>query len=446
MGHSIRTAVRIAVISGAAGILGFALSYLMPKGYSSYQTLYFPLSQQSGAASAVASALKGSSDSGDSAGVSSLQGLLTAPVVASGPTTAIGILTSNTCYRDVIKRLNLKTVWKASDAGALKSMAEAVNVRTDKNNFLRIEATAGSPELAKKMVDALYKHLESRAQDLTFNLSAKNRRIIEQSLKDVETRAQLAQNELVASLSRNGGAATIDTVEKAYAEARIRLDQAQLDEIKAGVALRTIASNLSASLAGAEGLNAPEAGGNRGLENGSKALSDLAAQLVERRTALADATKRFQVNTPEYRDARNAADNAERAVAEYMASQKSSLAKGLSPQLIRAKAELSALSQVAATNKTLLDSYGRSLQAVPSTEDARRRYEGLLDMRKYLSKELEIAKIAELRDPSRFEVVDPPVENEEAVTPRRTLIAGGLFLLVLGIQIAPLAARKVKFE
>jgi hypothetical protein len=445
MGNSLRTAARIAVISGLAGLLGFAASYLMPKGYSSYQTLYFPLAQQSGAASAVASALKGSSDSGDSSGVSSLKGLLTTPVVASGPQTAIGILTSNTCYRDVIKRLKLKELWKVDDVKALKTVSDAVNVRTDKNNFLRIEATAGSPKLAKNMVEALYTHLESRAQDLTFNLSAKNRKIIEQSLKDVETRTQLAQDGLVASLSRSG-VTTLDTVEKAYGEARARLDQAQLDEVKAEVQLRQIELNLRASLGGTPGLDALEAVSNSGVENGSKALSDLASQLVERRTALADATKRFQSDTPEYRDAQNAASNAEKAVADYMASQKENLAKGISPQLIRAKAELSALKQVSKSNQRLLDSYGRSLQSVPSTEDARRRYEGLLELRKYLGSELEIAKIAEMRDPSRFEIVDPPVENEEAVSPRRTLIAGALFLLALGIQIIPLASRKVKFE
>jgi uncharacterized protein involved in exopolysaccharide biosynthesis len=445
MNETVSTLVKGVVAAATVGAVAFAASYLIPPSYSSYQTLYFPLTQSSSGALSAVAALKGGSEQPDGGNVSGLRGLLSNPVVASGAQTATGILTSATCYRAVVKDLGLEAKWGSNLNRALKRLDEATNVRTDKNGLLRIEATAESPALAKQIVESMYKHLRTRANDLTLNVSTRNRQLIERSLADVEKRVAQAQAEL-ANSSGPVAFAKGDGVQASYLAAKQRLEEARLAEIRAKVELSSIQTALAKSLE-QDGSIALEAVGASAENNPNlQALADLSKRLSERRLALQDASARFNPNTPEFRTAQREAQNAERAVEQYIASQKKELDAGASPALIRAQAELKALQRVSQANEALLRSYERQVRALPQAADAQTRYEALLELRKFLAGELEIAKIAEMRDPSRFEVVDPPYENEEPVGPRRVLIAGAAFLVTLALFLIPFANSRIRYE
>lgn len=445
MNETASTLVKGVVAAGIVGGLAFGASYLIPPSYSSYQTLYFPLTQSgSGALSAVA-ALKGGSEQADGGNVSGLRGLLSNPVVASGAQAATGILTSSTCYRAVVKDLGLESKWGSNLNRTLKRLDEATNVRTDKNGLLRIEATAESPALAKQIVESMYKHLRTRANDLTLNVSTRNRQLVERSLADVEKRVAQAQTELSNS-SGPVAFAKGEGVQASYLAAKQRLEEARLAEIRAKVELGSIQTALAKSLDQEDSIALEAVGASSENNPNSQALADLSKRLSERRLALQDASSRFNPNTPEFRTAQREAQNAEKAVADYIASQKKELDSGASPALIRAKAELQALQRVSQANEALLRSYERQVRALPLAADAQTRYEALLDLRKFLASELEVAKIAEMRDPSRFEIVDPPYENDEPVGPRRVLIAGAAFLVTLALFLIPFANSRIRYE
>lgn len=445
MNETVSTLVKGVVAAGVVGGLAFGASYLIAPSYSSYQTLYFPLTQSgSGALSAVA-ALKGGSEQADGGNVSGLRGLLSNPVVASGAQAATGILTSSTCYRAVVKDLGLESKWGSNLNRTLKRLDEATNVRTDKNGLLRIEATAESPAMAKQIVESMYKHLRTRANDLTLNVSTRNRQLVERSLADVEKRVAQAQTELTNSTGPVAFAKG-EGVQASYLAAKQRLEEARLAEIRAKVELGSIQTALAKSLNQDDSIALEAVGASSENNPNSQALADLSKRLSERRLALQDASSRFNPNTPEFRTAQREAQNAEKAVADYIASQKKELDSGASPALIRAQAELQALQRVSQANEALLRSYERQVRALPLAADAQTRYEALLDLRKFLASELEVAKIAEMRDPSRFEIVDPPYENEEAVGPRRVLIAGAAFLVTLALFLIPFANSRIRYE
>lgn len=445
MNETVSTLVKGVVAAGAVGVLAFGASFLIAPSYSSYQTLYFPLTQSgSGALSAVA-ALKGGSEQADGGNVSGLRGLLSNPVVASGAQAATGILTSSTCYRAVVKDLGLESKWGSNLNRTLKRLDEATNVRTDKNGLLRIEATAESPAMAKQIVESMYKHLRTRANDLTLNVSTRNRQLVERSLADVEKRVAQAQTELTNSTGPVAFAKG-EGVQASYLAAKQRLEEARLAEIRAKVELGSIQTALAKSLNQDDSIALEAMGASSENNPNSQALADLSKRLSERRLALQDASSRFNPNTPEFRTAQREAQNAEKAVADYISSQKKELDSGASPALIRAQAELQALQRVSQANEALLRSYERQVRALPLAADAQTRYEALLDLRKFLASELEVAKIAEMRDPSRFEIVDPPYENEEAVGPRRVLIAGAAFLVTLALFLIPFANSRIRYE
>lgn len=84
--------VRILAYSLVAGGLMYLATLFFPRRYMSYQTLYFPLSQQSSLGSVLSAAGAGP----DSSLPSSLGGAFSIPIVASGAQAATGIVTSRT--------------------------------------------------------------------------------------------------------------------------------------------------------------------------------------------------------------------------------------------------------------------------------------------------------------------------------------------------------------
>lgn len=435
---SMKTSLRTLAAAVLAAGLGYAATYLLPPTYASELSLYFPVSAPPSLLSGVR--LSGESDQ---SAVRNLGGALVSPLVASGTQTAVGILTSKTCLSEVVERLNLNRRWDLSEAKALKRLRGSLSAAVDKNGFLSVEVTGESPALCVEILNALYAHLETRAEELTVNVSRRNREFIEGRVREAEEKADQLQTELVSQLSESDRIG-YDRIQEAIGEFRAKIQESKVQEAAAKASLAAAESNLRLYIR--ESRTMP--GALLAMNQVNSSLDMLARDILNRRQALEETLARFTTQSAEYKFAQRSLKALEGFAQKVLDVQDSALDRGITPQFAGAKAELKVLSTRISEYNKLLDAFERqvavSAAGQAKLERTRKEFDAHMAGLASLKTELELAKIAEARDPSRFEVVDPPTEDPEPVGPRRVLIAGVVFLLALFLQVWPQLARRLR--
>lgn len=441
-------AVRILVVSIIVGGLAYLGARLLPKTYNSYTSIYFPAMQASKGGLSALAQVSGAGE-GEGGAITSLRGALVSPLVGSAPATATGILLSRTCLLDVVKKLNLDERWKCSESLAAATLQQKVSVKTEKSGFLRVDATTEDPELSMHVVDAMFDHLKSRSTALSLNVSKRNRTFIQQRLIESDRKVEQARAKLISKLSQDP-ASQLPEVRRAYVDTRLKLEEALVKVASARSELEALRNALKStskttkSFAG--DLSAMQAlGTNADSASIGLSLDVLATQLQQRRLELVDAGKKFTRSSDEYQEAAKREATVRQLVDEILKSESQRLAAGESPKLVKAQVQLQALEASVEGYQRALAGYERVALTTPesstATEANRAQFAAALSARAMLQSELEMAIIAEMRDPSRFEVVDPPMVDPEPVGPRKGLIAGIAFVIALLAQLVPAVAR-----
>ena len=436
------TPVRALLVSVVLGGVGYLGTYLIAPTFASYASLYFPQAQ-TGAAAGALGLMKPGVDA-DSGVVRSLGGALTSPLVGSGAQTATGILTSQTCLREVISKHGLTKKWDLPIEKALGKLRGRVNASVDKNGFLIFQLEADSPDEATVQIKTFMGHLDRRAEELSLNVSRRNRQIIESRVSVREQQLEGLQNEMV-EVMRGALVTNLPEVQRIYLETRQELTIARIREASAQAQLNSIERSLSsiyaqaafpANLAAVEAVNA--------------SLTKLTEEIQTRRLTLEEVGNNFKRESPEYRTAVSAVKNAETIASRVLDSASTAVQKGLTPELAHAKAELAALRSTSGLYDKSLASFEKELAESPAkyatVERARSEFQAALVALSTLRGELELSRIAEVRDPSRYELVDSPFPDREAVSPRRALMAGAVFLLAFAFQIVPFVMRRLREE
>lgn len=447
-----RALVRALLISFGFAVLAYLVAFLLPPTYQASQSLYFPSNQQSMVGGALAQ-LQGRPSESDGAVVPSLKGALPSPLVGSAPDTANGILASRSCMLEVVDKLGLADKWRTTRVRAAKQLQGLVDVRMDKTGFLRIEAQGSSPEEAVSIIKVMQAHLDRRSIELTLNVSRRNRTFIESRLASSNRAVEAMKSTIVQQMTA-AEYADPQTLARVYWDTRMRLEEARAKELAAGRQLDAVESTLMAALSprtDSGNLNAIQLlGQGPNLEATNKMLSSLAVELQNRRLALQDAASRFTKESAEYRQALRNSTAAERYTSGVIQGERAQLLRGKSPQLVAARAQLESLRAAVRANENSFAKFDRSLKQAPlafaSMENLKAQFQQALQTRSMLEGELELARIAEERDPSRFEIVDPAVLEPEPVAPRKALIAGIAFLLAFAVLAGPSLLRSLSYE
>lgn len=419
----------------------YAGTYLLPMTYSSYASLYFPQSQQS--AMGALSLVKPGADS-DSGVVSTLGGALSSPLVGSGPQTAMGILTSQTALREVIKKFGLTKRWDLPIEKAIRKLRANVTTSVDKNGFLVFEVEGGTPEESAEMVETFLRHLDRRSDELTLNVSRKNREILEDQVALMEGKLQGLQDEMVVAM-QSAVVTNLPEVQRVYIDTRQRLTEARIREASARAELTNLESSLKQLYS--KGAFPANLGS---VQAANASLNKLTEEIQTRRLALEEIAASFRKESPEYRAALNSVRDVESIASQIIEAQKKAVSQGLTPELAQARAALVALEVTTRNYDAGLARFEKELAQSParyaSVERAQGEFTNSLSALGRLRGELELARVAETRDPSRYELVDSPMPNREPVSPRRALISGAAFLLAFAFFTVPWVMRRLREE
>ncbi len=153
----------------------------------------------------------------------------------------------------------------------------------------------------------------------------------------------------------------------------------------------------------------------------------------------------FTKDSPEYKAALRSVQNAEHVSKQVASANKKAASEGLTPDLITAKGELSGLKSATKASEKVLQQFSKAIIQSPgqyaAVERSKAEFEEAMKAYGLLQQQLEMAKLAESRDPSRFAVVDEPYPNPKPVGPRRGLITAVAFVLAGLIQLAIMSLR-----
>lgn len=441
---SLRRFVKPVVIAVIAAVVGYFLAMLLPKTYSSTASLYFPSSGAKPPSSF--QALTGASSlEGDPGSVSNLGGAYTSPLVGSGPQTATGILQSRTCLTEVVQKLGLTKRWDMGEYAAYDKLAGGVSVAQSKSGLLDIQVSLEDPKLCKEVVDLMLAHLLRRSEELTVNLSKKVRKQVEQ--KYLESREEVkAKRDRYERLLRGLPVTDGPEFAKALLAMKGRLSEAKIEQLAASKQL-AVAKRQAASLldptkkypGNVDALKADAAAGAGGID--AKSMQSLAAELEKRTIEINDAAKTFAPSSPEYKDLKKRLSSVEALAANVISARKKDFQDGRRPELFRLESQVEVLKVTIDGYERIVSDYEQTGSEIPKASaqilDGRSEFEAALKKRELLEAELSRAKIAEERDPSRFEVVDSAILQPSPIAPRKGMIAVAFFMLALVAQFLP---------
>ena len=422
------------------GAVAYAGTYQLPTTFKSYASLYFPQSQMGLQSPALSLVSPGSE--GDAGVVRSLGGALSSPLVGSGAQTATGILMSQTCLREVIAKHGLTKAWDLPIDKTLRKLRGRVTTSVDKNGFLVLEVEAESPQECIAEIGTFMKHLDKRSEELSINVSRRNREIIEQRVK-LNTSVVAGLQSVMVDTMANALVTNLPEVQRLYLEARQQLSETRIREASALAQMNSLERSLKQIYA--RGQFPSNLGA---IQAANASLTRLTDEIQSRRLSLEEIGASFQRESPEYRAALKGVRDAESVASKVLAAQSDAVTAGLTPELAQAKAELAALSKTAGAYDASLSRFEKELAESPEKYAAVTRAESdfqtaLASLAK-LKAELEMARLAEIRDPSRYEVVDAPFEDREPASPRRALLAGAAFLLAFAGMTLPWVLRRLK--
>jgi uncharacterized protein involved in exopolysaccharide biosynthesis len=421
----------------ASSVAVYLATGLVPKEYESRLVLLFPAASTGSGQPSIL--IPGQGKGGDQDVVSlPLAGISGAPLIGSSPTTAEGILESESCRRFVVAELGLGRKWGLPPERAAKELAGQVNVRVDENRFLRLSARAGSPVLAKDIADAYARYLEQESVSLTLNVGKAHRAALEKRLEASQQTVDAALANLLKiaadhpAMDDQGLRQLIVDGEKLLGQAKASAEGAKkrLDTLEAGIRSALKGGSTNSLTATAE----------------SEALTEIAKELELRRLQLKDAQERFLDGSEELADARRKAAAAEQAVRDANQRAKDELSSGGLARLIVPRAELAGLEATVASYQSALSRAAAMAKRAPEdaarVKAAEKRFDAAVGLSENLRAQVEYARIAEESDPSRFEVVDAPFADGQYVAPRRGLITGGWAAACLGLLLWRVFARR----
>jgi capsular polysaccharide biosynthesis protein len=442
--------VRTLLICAAVGLVVYLISSFLPKTYASTQTLYFPNSQASGGMSPLA-ILRGGSGSGDSGTVQSLGGALQSPIVGSAPQTASGLIKSTRSLRNTVQELGLAQRFGKSEIDARKSLADMITVDLDRSGFLRITAQADDPEVAKNIVNSLGRNLNRMSKSLSMNVSSKNREFIEERLEERRRLVALRREELSRLLS-NSPVNDPANFEKAYIDTVQRVAKFRIDKAAAESRLNEIEGKL-ASIIGKPAKDARLESSLQSLASTEAArpyeqsLNALANEIQQRRLELQDSIAEFTDANPIVPIRQRRFTTAVQVGENLLRDARQQIQKGQFGGLIMARAELRAFEVSIDASEGDLDVLTKQIvdtqQRFVTVKEKSKAFEFEIEGIELLETELEVAKIAEVRDPSTFLVVDEAEADPEPVAPRKALNAAIAFLVALAVQLVPYFAKRI---
>jgi uncharacterized protein involved in exopolysaccharide biosynthesis len=411
----------------------YGCTFLMKRTYQSDEVLYFPQAQGSGGS--ILDSLKNGGVDVDSGSVRLMNGMLLSPYVGAGPQTASGIITSHTAIRNCVDELGLDRSWGLSKNEAYDQLDKWTDAKVDKNGMLAITATAQSPQESVDILKNLEKYLNTRSDELTVNVSRSNREYLEKRVESAGLEVNRIQNALVVTM-KSSPMADMDDLMKSYFSAREDLQKAQVAEAAGESRIAILEADSKKLVSGSDAfpnnLLTMSA-----VNTDTKALSD---EIQNRQLALQDAMANFTKDSPEYKAAVRNAKNAEDVTKTIVKASRNAVAEGLTPALIEARSDLTALKSSTQRSEAILADFEKNAMQAPGqyAEVSRKKLEFDEAMKAYgmLRQQLEIARLAESRDPSRFAVLDEPYPNPKPIGPRRGLISAVAFVLVGLLQLA----------
>jgi uncharacterized protein involved in exopolysaccharide biosynthesis len=429
------------VLAVCAATVAFAVASMLPKSYKSEATLYFPSPPDASGSlmSNIASTLRGGASLGGDKGgqVSLLNGALSSQLIAAGPQTAIAVMDSNLCRQRVIMKLGLTKLWKLPNHKARKRLGSTVAFGVDKNGLLAMEAAEEDPVLAKKILDAYIETLRQLGDELSLNMSKKNRVFVQERFEATRSQITLLEARLlrvaegdpdqVMTASPGDAARGIVDLEKD----RVR---AQAFQSAADSSLRLATENARAVVKA--GVNLPIH-----AELGRTLREKLAGLEYEFSLAKAE----LGPDNPRYRLLQNQVQSAREQVRREIGRENRALDIGIAPEIVKLSAEKASYdAQVDGLNRAI-EAMKARLASVPARQMSKERISqelnGQRELLNWLAMELQKAEIAEQRDATTFQPIDSPEVPDEPFAPRRLFAAGMAGVAGLLVGIAFLVAR-----
>ncbi len=429
---------RVIIVSLLFGGIAYAFTFTMKPTYESDEVLYFP---QSAGSTNPMDLLKSGGANVDNGAVKLMNGVLVSPLVGAGAETASGIVTSHTAIRTTVDTLDLDKKWALQKEDAYDQLAKWADAKVDKNGMLDISTKAYSPQQAVDILKTLERYLAVRSSQLTVNVSKSNREYLEKRVTSAEGEVNRIQGDLVQTM-RQSPLADVPDLMKNYYAAQVDLQKAEVAQVAAAGKLTALEAESKELVGG------PDSFPNNIMKMSAfntdvKTLTD---QIQTRRLALSDAMANFTPNSAEYKKAVKDVTNAESIGKEITKNGRGKVDSGLTPDLILARSDLAALKDSTGRYQKILDQYEASALQAPGQFAAVERKKAEFDegMKAYglLRQQLELAKLAESRDPSKFAVLDEPYPNSKPVGPRRGLISAIVFLVAGLVQLALLSLRE----
>lgn len=406
-------------ISLGIAVVVYGGSYLLAPTYLGYFSLYFP---NTSATPMLLAGIRSSAES-DQGAVRNFGGALLSPLVGSGTQTATGILESTACAREVVRKCGLADRWRKKEGEAVEEFKDSLSVTVDKSGFLRVEITGESRELCTKMLDVMYGFLNRRAEAMTINVSQKNREFVEKrydlAVKEVD-RLQGGLTQMLTDFRLAG----YDEIQGKYLSARSAIYDAKV-QLKVAQAVLEINKKALKQLIE---LSQDEETSVFALPYVSGHLSGLASALESKRIALETAMTKFTDSSVEVQMAKRELNLTKRFADERLKLEDDALKEDLTPQFREARVQFETLKVTLAQNEEVLAKYEELMPVSASQyaklERAKLTFNTAMAQMGTLRGELEVARIAEERDPSRYEMLDEPQTEWKPVGPRRALLAG----------------------
>lgn len=427
--------------AAVCGLASYGVASHLPKAYRAETTLWFPSVGNQGAASIIGelNGLGLNQAPTDTAGsVPILSGMLNSPQVASGPNTAISVMSTLRCRTIVAQTCHLDKRWHLPMPKVLQRLTEVVAIGVDKNGFLAIEATDSDPHLAARIDQAYIDALHSLATHYSAMPARTNREFVQTQLDAAKTELTGLENTLVAAQQRSGHALSADAaklpdtlmdLDNQATQARVDLGatDAQIQwQIEA--AKKTYHSSLNLPA------RAPYAQQSR------QRLQDLETQY-----AVANAT--LGVDNPDLLLLKAKLDAARTEVRSEVRDELSSVKSGIAPDVIAlytTRASLQArLNGLNSARQSLQSKVASLPQAQMQNTRLASQVEAQRGLVQTLRGQLTWAKLAEQRDIATFEVMDPPAAPVEPFSPRVGFITALSTVAGFLLGIALLVGRSV---
>lgn len=419
--------IRAFVIALVCAVVVYVGSYLFPVRYMATESLYFVQSQE-------ANPLMASPEKTSNGDVSIMNNAVTSPLVGAKVQTALGILDSRSCAAFICSKLGMARHYGVREDKAVEIVRQRLRADTDKDGFVKIDFDDTSKAVALQALEAARTYLGMMSHKLSLNLSEKNRAFVEEQLAEARVVLDKRKQALSQVLGRSP-TADPELLRKNYIDLSKELDEAEGQ-----------AAGASAEIASSERLyrkvfmNALDFPG-RIVALGAiyKDLTVVAEGLQRRQVALVDAASKFNPTAAELHNVQLEQRNVDKIVDRLVSEQKKDLNEGVMPVLGESKAKLAALEGTVADYRGVLSDlakqYTQASTDAGNIEVAKRDFSSAELRVTTLENDLMSSKIAEERNPERFEVVDAPYDTGEVAFPKRSMFAFIAFVVVLAVQL-----------